>query len=176
MTTDWVAVLLTILFPKLNELPLKAALVESGDAAALTVTDAVTLWLSEPEVPWSEMLAFPAAAVGVAVTLICCRPPGIMERVIGVAVTPLGKEPTATFTLPVKPFDGEAVTATVCAGAPGVIVSVEGAIARVKSPEPVVALLDDPPPPHPVKTVRVKIAHKKGIRDCMRGPPSVSVK
>ena len=87
-----------------------------------------------------------------------------MDRVIGVAVTPLGREPTAKLTFPVKPFTGEAVTVTVCAAPPGVIVIEEGTIAKVKS---TVELLEVLPPPHPVKTVSKEIAHRKDIRDCM---------
>jgi hypothetical protein len=95
-----------------------------------------------------------------------------MDRVIGVAVTPLGKEPTAKLTFPVKPFTGVAVTVTVCAAPPGVIVIEEGTIAKVKS---TVELLEVPPPPHPVKTVSKEIAHRKDIRDCMRRAPHLSV-
>jgi hypothetical protein len=120
------------------------------------------------------MVALPAAAAGVAVTPICCSPPGAIDRVIGVAMTPLGKEPTATVTFPVKPFTGEAVIVTVCAAPPGVIVIAEGAIARVKSP---VAAGDDaePPPLHPAKTASKEVAHRKVICDCMRSAPTISV-
>jgi hypothetical protein len=176
VTTDWVRVLLSTLLPKLNELPLNAAFVEADGAEELTVKAVVMLWLSEPEVAWSEMVALPAAAAGLALTLTCCRPPGAMDKVIGVAVTPLGKAPTVTLTFPVKPFTGEAATVTVCAAPPGVIVIEEGTIANVKSPDPVVVLLEVPPPPlHPVKTVSREIAHRKDIRDCMRMAPNVSV-
>ncbi len=45
-------------------------------------------------------------------------------------------------------------------------------MAKVKSPDPVAALLDvPPPPPQPVKTVSKEIAHRKGIRECMRRAP-----
>ena len=99
-----------------------------------------------------------------------------MDRVIGVTVTPLGKEPTATLTFPVKPLTGEAATVTVCAAPPGVIVIEEGTIAKVKSPDPVVVLLEvpPPPPPHPARTVSREIAHRRDIRDCMRMAPNVS--
>jgi hypothetical protein len=167
VTTDCVKVLLSRLLPKLNELPLKDAFVEADGGAALTVIAAVMLWLSEPEVPWSEMLALPTAAAGPAVTLICCSPPGAMDRVIGVAVTALGKELTVTLTFPVNPFTGEAVTAMVCGAPPGVIATVEGAMARVKS----AGAFELPPPLHPAKTVSKEIAHRKGIRDSMREAP-----
>ena len=122
------------------------------------------------------MVALPGAAAAVAVTLICCKLPGAMDRVIGVAVTPLGNEPTAMLTFPVKPFTGEAATVTVCAAPPGVTVIEEGTIARVKSLDPVVAGFDVPPPPlHPVKATNSEMAHKKGKRDCMRMAPEVSV-
>jgi hypothetical protein len=121
------------------------------------------------------MVALPGTAAGLAVTLICCSPPGATDRVIGVAVTPLGKEPTATLTFPVKPFTGEAVTVTVCAAPPGVIVIEEGTIAKVKSAETVAVLLEVPPPLHPVKTVSKEIAHRRETRDCMRRAPNLSV-
>ncbi len=102
VATDWVTALLTRLLPKLNEVALKAALVKRvhGDVAALM------LWVSEPEVAWSVMLVFPAAAVGPAVTVSCCREPGATERVIGETVMPLGKEPTAHVHIPGKAVHG----------------------------------------------------------------------
>jgi hypothetical protein len=121
------------------------------------------------------MVALPATAAGLALTLTCCRPPGAMDRVIGVAVTPVGKEPTATLTFPVKPFTGEAAIVTVCAAPPGVIVIEEGTMAKLKSPDPVVVLLEVPPLLHPVKTVSRKTAHKNDIRECMRWAPNLVV-
>jgi hypothetical protein len=181
VTTDCVTVLLSRLLPKLKELPLKAAFVEVGGVVGLTVRAVVMLWLSEPDVPWSDMVALPAAAAGVAVTLICCSPPGAMDNVIGVAVTPLGKAPTATLTFPAKPFVGEELTVRFCAAPPGAIVTDAGTIARVKSADPVVVLPDDPVVPlfgllppllHPAKTVSKEIAHRKVPRDFMRSAPS----
>jgi len=85
---------------------------------------------------------------------------------MGVAVTPLGKAPTATLTFPEKPFMGEAASVTVCAAPPGVIVIEEGTIARLKSPDPV-AGAPEVPLLHPVKMVNSETAHRRGKRDCM---------
>lgn len=117
-------------------------------------------------------MALPATAAGLALTLICCRPPGTMDRVVGVAVTPLGKEPTATLTFPVKPFMGEAAIVTVCAAPPGVIVIDEGTIAKLKSLGPVVGALEVPL--HPVKSVSRQTAQRKGKRGCIRMAPNLS--
>jgi hypothetical protein len=152
------------LLPKLNEAALKEAVVDTG-GAALTVTASVTLCVSEVDEPWIAMLAVPFAAVGLAVTVICCSEPGAMDRVIGEAVTPEGREPTATITFPLKPFTGEAVIAIACAGPPGVSVTAEGVVSKVKSAEP--------PPPHPVKTASSEIAHRKVVRGCIRSAPKV---
>jgi hypothetical protein len=89
-----------------------------------------------------------------------------MDRVMGVAVTPPGKEPTVTLTFPEKPFMGEAASVTACAAPPGVTVMEEGTIARLKSPDPVAVLLEVPPP-HPVKIVNTETAERRGIRDRM---------
>jgi hypothetical protein len=98
-----------------------------------------------------------------------------MDRVIGVAVTPVGNDPTAKLTFPVNPFMGEAVTVTVWAAPPGVTVIEEGTIARLKSPEAVVDELEVPPPPHPVKTVSRETAHRRGKRDCMSCSENIQV-
>ena len=87
---------------------------------------------------------------------------------MGVAVTPLGKEPTVTLTFPEKPFMGEAATVTACAAPPGATVIEEGTIARLKSPDPVAVLLEVPPP-HPAKIVINETAHRRGKYDRMVG-------
>jgi hypothetical protein len=115
------------------------------------------------------MVVLPTVAPGAAVTVICWSVPGATERVIGVAVTPVGSEPTARLTFPVKPFMAEAVTVTVCGAPPGAIVIEEGETAIEKSPAPVVAL--DDPPPQPARTVRRESKQNKGKRDRMRRAP-----
>ena len=117
------------------------------------------------------MLAFPAAAVRPAVTTICCSPPGATDSVIGVAVKPLGRVPTVRLTLPVNPFTAEAVTVMVCGAPPGLIVTVEGAMVRVKS----AGTFKLPPLLHPVRTLSREIAHLKAVRDCMKSAPTISV-
>lgn len=164
---------MTRLLPKLNEVPLNEAVVDAG----VTVSAAVTLWLSEPEDPWRAMLVVPAAAVGPAVTKICCSEPAVMDKVIGDAVTPVGRVPIDTLTFPVNPFTGEALIAIACAEPPGVSVTVEGTIARVKSAGNADVVPDDsdpalfaglPPPLHPVKTANTETMHKEAINDRMR--------
>jgi hypothetical protein len=98
-----------------------------------------------------------------------------MDRVIGVAVTPVGKEPTARLTFPVKPFIGEAVTVTLWAAPPGVTVIEEGTMARLKSPEAVVGALEVPPPPHPAKAASRETAHRRGKRDRMSCSENIQV-
>ena len=182
VTTDWVTVLLTRLLPKLKEAALNEAVVDNG-GAALTVNAAVTLWESEPEVPWRAMLAVPAAAVGPAVTVICCSEPAVIDKVIGVAVTPVGSEPTVTLTFPVNPFVGEALIAIACAAPPGMSVIVEGTIASVKSAGnsvvdvlvPLFVELLPPPPLQPVKAIKREATHRKAIQDRIRSAPFVSI-
>ena len=115
------------------------------------------------------MLALPVAAVESAVRAICCNPPGATDKVIGVAVMPLGNVPTVRFTFPVNPFTGEAVTVIACGEPPEVTVTVEGATAKVKSAGNVAVW----PPPQPAKTVSTQSADNKLTGDCMGRLPKL---
>ncbi len=81
-----------------------------GGGAAETVNATVAEWLSFPDVPVSVTVALPVAAVVPAVSVTVCAAPGVNERVAGLAVTPVGNPLMATATVPVKPFNGTALT------------------------------------------------------------------
>jgi hypothetical protein len=131
-TTVWVRVWFTRLLAKLKEVPLNEAVVIGGGGGAI-VRDEEALCVSVPEVPVRAMLAVPATAVEDALMLICMSEPGITERLIGVAVTPAGSEPSVTATVSLKPFTGETPTVNVCATPPGTTVMLAGATSREKS-------------------------------------------
>jgi hypothetical protein len=58
------------------------------------VNAAEALCVVEAETAVREMLVVPDAAVVAAEKLICCSVPGVRASVMGVAVTPAGREPT----------------------------------------------------------------------------------
>jgi hypothetical protein len=58
--------------------------------AALTVTAIGAVWVSEPEIPVTTTVAFPAAADDDAAKLTGCATPAARVNVAGVAVTPAG--------------------------------------------------------------------------------------
>jgi len=65
---------------------------EGGGCAMVNAAGAVCV--IAPEVPVSAIFALPDAAAEDAEKLICCSVPGVRASVMGVAVTPAGREPT----------------------------------------------------------------------------------
>jgi hypothetical protein len=85
------------------------ASVKSG-AGAARVAATVAEWLSAPEVPVKVTMTLPAAAFAAAAIVTVCAVPGIKLSVAGCAVTPAGSPAIETFTIPIKPLDGTALT------------------------------------------------------------------
>ncbi len=76
--------------------------VKFGDAAAVTVSEIVVVWVSAPEMPVTVTVEVPVAAVALAVrvrVLVVVALAGLND-----AVTPLGKPDADKATLPVNPF------------------------------------------------------------------------
>ena len=71
-------------------------------AAAETVRAKGAEWLSVPEVPVKTIVALPATALVLAVSVILCAVPGTSVSVTGEAVTPEGRPVIATETVPLK--------------------------------------------------------------------------
>ena len=78
-------------------------------------------------------VAFPVAALAAAVMVVFCAVPGVRFSVDGLAVTPDGRPLKFTFTDPLNPFVGVALTETTCPVAPCVTAMLEGAVDSVKS-------------------------------------------
>ena len=95
-------------------------------AAAETVKARVAEWLSEPEVPVNVRVLLPVAAVDEAVRVMFCEVPGVSERVVGLALTPVGNPVMARETVPVKEFTEVARTLTCVPVAPAIRVSEVG--------------------------------------------------
>ena len=124
VTTVWVSVLFTRLFPKLKDV----ALSEAAVVGAAMCKEAVALCESEPEDPVIVTLAVPGEALEDAVMVTCPRElAGVRERDDGVAVTPAGSDPIATAMGPSKPSVREVATVRVRPGPPGTTLTVEGA-------------------------------------------------
>jgi hypothetical protein len=80
--------------------------------AVTTVSDACALWAKLPDVPEKEIESKPAATVAATVKATCCWLPGAIVKVIGVAVTPVGKPVAVTSTLDEKPLELATLTDT----------------------------------------------------------------
>ena len=78
--------------------------------AAVTVTDAVALWLTVPDVPVAVNVAVVAAAVEAAVSVKVELPPAVTVAGLNEPVTPAGRPDTESEMLCVLPFKAEVVT------------------------------------------------------------------
>ncbi|MGA2084024.1 MAG: hypothetical protein ABSG60_00725 [Terracidiphilus sp.] len=94
-------------------------------------------------------VAVPAATEAAAVSVTCCRPPGVRLNVAGAAVTPAGRPLTAMLTLDVKTSTSPTLTVTVWLW-PLFKVRLGGEAEIEKSPAGGGAV--PPPPPHPPKS------------------------
>lgn len=84
-------------------------------------------------VPVTVTVAFAAAAVPAAVSVIFCAVPGVSVRLEGLAVTPEGSPLSDTFTEPAKPFSADAFTENACPIAPAVSARLAGDVVKEKS-------------------------------------------
>ena len=104
--------------------------VKFGEAAALTVSEIVVVWVSAPEMPVTVAVEVPVAAVALAVSvrvLVVVALAGLKD-----AVTPFGKPDADRATLPVNPFWGAIEIVLVPPAAPCVIETLAGAADSVK--------------------------------------------
>jgi len=101
------------------------ACVTESAKAAVCVTDAAA--------PVTVTVASPVAAPVAAVRVTLCALPGVRLSVDGLAVTPLGRPLSLTFTVPLKPFTGTAFTEIVLPVPPCGTAILAGAKDKVKS-------------------------------------------
>ena len=84
---------------------------DSWNVGTCTVRASVVVAVKVPEVPVMVMLLVPVAAVVVALKV------SVLDPVVGfvpkTAVTPAGNPETASFTVPVNPYNGATATAAV---------------------------------------------------------------
>jgi hypothetical protein len=71
---------------------------------------AVTEWLSDPLLPLIARVELPAGVLPVVVTVSVELVPGVIDVGLKAAVVPLGRPLTDKFTVPVNPFNAEALT------------------------------------------------------------------
>ena len=83
-----------------------SAKVKSGAAAVgVTVRSRTVACVTDPELAVIVTAALTTDALPAAEsTTVCALPPGVSVRVDGDAVTPVGRPPIATFTVPLKPL------------------------------------------------------------------------
>jgi hypothetical protein len=112
----------------------------------VTVSATDAAWLRVPEVPVKVIVAFPAAAVAAAVSVIFWAAPGVRFKVEGVTLTPVGRPEAATDTAPEKLLTAVAVTLIDTPAPPLVTVTVPGVAAREKSAGGGGAWVAEPPP------------------------------
>jgi hypothetical protein len=110
-----------------------ARLREKLGGGVVTVSATDVAWLRVPEVPVKVIVAFPATAVAVAVSVIFWAAPGVRFKVEGVTLTPVGRPEAATDTVPEKLLTAVAVTLIDTPAPPVVTVTVPGVAAREKS-------------------------------------------
>lgn len=113
-------------------------------------------WTSIPDVPVIDNVAFPAAAVAVALKVNDCGVPAIRLNDAGLALTPFGSPEMETFTAPANPFCAVTETETL-AEVPGCIVTLEVLSAMVKSAGAAGELLFPLLPPQPVNSRKQNI-------------------
>jgi hypothetical protein len=105
--------------------------VKSGGGMTVALTDAACD--NMPEVPVKVIVAAPGVAVMAAVSATICAVPGVRLRVEGFAVTPEGRPPMTTATVPLNPLAAVAVTLTVWPVPPAFMLKVAGVADSEKS-------------------------------------------
>ena len=128
--------------PKLKDVVLNETAVAGGP----TVTEEVAVCVRVPEVPVTVTLVVAGTAVEDAEMLNVLIVSAARDRLDGVAVTPAGRVPSVTATVPLKPFSAAVATLSVCAEPPGTTLMVAGAASSEKSAVPPLLLF---PPPQP---------------------------
>lgn len=101
--------------------------------ASVTESDKVAVCVTDAAAPVTVTFASPVAALAAAVRVTFCAVPGVRLNVDGLAVTPLGRPLSFTFTVPLKPSMGTAFTEIVLPAPPCGTAILAGARVKVKS-------------------------------------------
>jgi hypothetical protein len=127
---DGTTVIVSNPLPPCGTVTLDGAAVSLKPLGPLTVSVTVVVALKLPEVPVIVTVALPFFAVLLAVSV------SVLEEVAGfglkTAVTPFGSPEAARVTLPEKPLAGVMTTVLLPLAPPSEMVTVLGAVARLK--------------------------------------------